>query len=122
MNPQAPSTNLEMTLARVRLEHWQHERTSLRCGRVKNYSAPGRAIANPSTNRFDAALVRCLDFEREFSKLDTDAQTILLLAFREHQPHRVIARIASCSERAVGYKIPAALAQLARLLDRASLL
>jgi DNA-directed RNA polymerase specialized sigma24 family protein len=111
-----------MTLARVRLEHWQHERTSLRCGRVKNYSAPGRAIANPSTNRFDAALVRCLDFEREFSKLDTDAQTILLLAFREHQPHRVIARIASCSERAVGYKIPAALAQLARLLDRASLL
>jgi DNA-directed RNA polymerase specialized sigma24 family protein len=58
----------------------------------------------------------------EFSKLDTDAQTILLLAFREHQPQRVIAQIAHCSERAVGYKIPAALAQLARLLDRASML
>jgi hypothetical protein len=65
---------------------------------------------------------RCLDFEREFGKLDTDSQTILLLAFREHQPHRVIAQIARCSERAISYKIPAALAQLARLLDRASML
>jgi DNA-directed RNA polymerase specialized sigma24 family protein len=58
----------------------------------------------------------------EFGKLDTEAQTILLLAFREHQPQRVIAQVARCSERAVGYKIPAALAQLARLLDRASML
>ena len=60
----------------------------------------------------DAALVRCTDFEREFSKLDTDAQTILLLAFREHQPQRVICQIARCSERALAYKVPAALAAL----------
>jgi hypothetical protein len=39
-----------------------------------------------------------------------------------HQLPRVIAQIARCSERAEGYKIPAALAQLARLLDRASML
>ena len=82
----------------------------------------GRPANIPRTNRYDAALVRCIDFEREFYKLDTDAQTILLLAFREHQPQRVIAQIARCSERAVGYKIPAALALLARLLDRASML
>jgi hypothetical protein len=63
--------------------------------------------------------VRCIDFEREFGKLDTDAQTILLLAFRKRQPHRVIAQIARYSERAVSYKIPAAVAQL---LDRANLL
>ena len=113
---------LDNTLARIRLEHWQQERTALRCGRVRNYTAPGRQPAHASTNRFDAALVRCIDFEREFSKLDTDAQTILLLAFREHQPQRVIAQIARCSERAVAYKVPAALAQLARLLDRASML
>jgi hypothetical protein len=117
-HPQA----LDNTLARIRLEHWQQERTALRCGRVRNYTAPGRQPAHASTNRFDAALVRCIDFEREFSKLDTDAQTILLLAFREHQPQRVIAQIARCSERAVAYKVPAALAQLARLLDRASML
>ena len=52
------SHTVDMTLARFRLEHWQHERTSLRCGRVKNYAAPGRAPANPNTNRYDAALVR----------------------------------------------------------------
>ena len=85
-------------------------------------TAPGHPANNRRTSRYDAALVRCIDFEREFSKLDTDAQTILLLAFREHQPQRVIAQIARCSERAVDYKIPAALAQLARLLDRASML
>jgi hypothetical protein len=120
-NPIAPQA-FDQTLARIRLEHWQQERTALRCGRVRNYTAPGRQPVHASTNRFDAALVRCIDFEREFSKLDTDAQTILLLAFREHQPQRVIAQIARCSERAVSYKIPAALAQLARLLDRASML
>ena len=86
-------------------------------------SRPAVARTSPSalacTNRFDAALVRCIDFERGFSKLATDAQTILLLAFREHQPQRVICQIARCSERALAYKIPAALAQL---LDRANML
>jgi DNA-directed RNA polymerase specialized sigma24 family protein len=105
-----------------RLEHWQQERTALRHGRARNYTAPGCQPAHASTNRFDAALVRCIDFERGFSRLDTDSQTILLLAFREHQPQRVICQIARCSESALAYKIPAALAQLARILDRASML
>ena len=121
LEPNSPR-KLDCTLARVRLEYWQQERTALRCGRVKNYTAPGRPPSSANTNRFDAALVRCIDFEREFSRLDTDAQTILLLAFREHQPQRVICQIACCSERALAYKIPAALAQLATLLDRADML
>ncbi len=91
-------------------------------GAPGNFKAPGYSRHIPNTNGNDAALVHCIDLEREFAKLDTDAQTILLLAFREHQPQRVIAQIARCSERAVGYKIPAVLAQLARLLDRASML
>jgi hypothetical protein len=33
---------LDNTLARIRLEHWQQERTALRCGRARNYTAPGR--------------------------------------------------------------------------------
>ena len=53
-----------------------------------------------------AALVRCIDFEREFSKLDTDAQIILLLVFREHQPHRGLEQIERCSDRDLSYKIP----------------
>ena len=66
-DPQAPSTSLDKTLARIRIEQWQHERTALNCGRVRNYKAPGRPPANGNTNRYDAALVRCIDFEREFA-------------------------------------------------------
>jgi DNA-directed RNA polymerase specialized sigma24 family protein len=66
--------------------------------------------------------VRCIDFEREFSKLATDTQTLLLLAYREKQPQKVIAQITGWSPRALCYKLPAALADLARLLDKADLL
>ncbi len=45
------------------------------------------------TNRHDAALVRCIDFKREFGKLPTDAQTLLLLAYREKHSHQVVAQI-----------------------------
>jgi hypothetical protein len=38
IDPQA----LDNTLARIRLEHWQQERTTLRCGRARNSTAPGR--------------------------------------------------------------------------------
>jgi len=70
-------------------------------------SRPAVARTSPSalacTNRFDATLVRSIGFERQFSKPYTDAQSILLLAFREHQPQRVICQIARCSERALAY-------------------
>ena len=98
------------TPGRAPLMPWQR----LRCARTRDGGQPHQPVRR--------RLVRCIDFEREFSKLTGDHQTILLLAFREHQPHSVIAQIARCSERAVSYKIPAALAQLAQLLDRASML
>ena len=63
-----------------------------------------------------------LEEELEFFKLTGDEQTVLLLAFRERQAYRVIAQIARCSERAVSYRVPAALARLPVLLDRASML
>jgi len=111
-----------MVLARNRIEQWNHERCNLRNGKAREYKNPGRPNAKSNTNRFDAALVRCIDFEREFSKLTGDQQTILLLAYREHQPHRVIAQIARCSERTISNRIPQALAALAAILDRANLL
>ncbi|HEX4758499.1 MAG TPA: sigma factor-like helix-turn-helix DNA-binding protein [Terracidiphilus sp.] len=89
---------------------------------MRGYTAPGRQPKEQNTNRFAGALVRCIDFEREFSKLTGDQQSILLLAYRDGQPHRVIAQMCRCSERALNYKIPAALAQLAQLLDRADIL
>jgi hypothetical protein len=65
--------------------------------------------------------IRVIDFEREFSKLPTDIQTLLLLAYREKQPQRVIAQITGWSPRALSYKLPAALTDLAHLLDKADL-
>ena len=62
-----------------------------------NYSAPGLSANHPTNKRYDAALVRCIDFEREISEPNTDAKIILLLAFREHQPQRVIAQIVRSS-------------------------
>ena len=112
----------DLTLARIRLEQCSHERRNLRHGRARDYTAPGRQPKEKPTNPFDAALVRCIDFEREFSKLTGDQQSMLLLAYRERQPRRVIAQTCRCSERALNYKIPAALAQLAQLLDRADML
>lgn len=83
---------------------------------------PGRPPVHANTNRYDAALVRVIDFEREFGKLPADSQTLLLMAYREKQPLRIIAQITGWSKRVLDYKIPAALLDLARLLDKADLL
>jgi len=83
------------------LRQWSAERQALKNGRIHKYLArPGRPPRDESHDRHDAALVRCIDFEREFCKRTTDSQTLLLLA----------------------YKLPAALADLARVLDKADLL
>ena len=110
-------------LALARMRQWSAERQALKSGKISRYLArPGRPPREESHNRHDAALVRCIDFEREFGKLTTDSQTLLLLAYRERQPQKVIAQITGWSHRAVSYKLPAALTDLARLLDRADLL
>ncbi len=66
---------------------------------------PGMTM-NASGNRFDAARARCIDFEREFSKLTGDEQAILPLAFREQQPHPGPAQIARFSECASATEAP----------------
>jgi len=110
-------------LALARLRQWSSERQALKSGKIKNYlQQPGRPPAHANTNRYDAALVRVIDFEREFGKLPADSQTLLLMAYREKQPLRIIAQITGWSMRALDYKLPAALLDLARLLDKADLL
>jgi DNA-directed RNA polymerase specialized sigma24 family protein len=110
-------------LALARLRQWSAERQALKNGKIHNYlRAPGRPTDSAKTNRYDAALVRVIDFEREFGKLPTDTQTLLLLAYREKQPQRTIAEITGWSPRAISYKLPAALLDLARVLDKADLL
>jgi DNA-directed RNA polymerase specialized sigma24 family protein len=115
--------NTTEALALARLRQWSAERQALKNGKIHNYlRQPGRPTDTANTNRYDAALVRCIDFEREFGKLPTDTQTLLLMAYREKQPQVTIAQITCWSPRAISYKLPAALADLARLLDKADLL
>lgn len=115
--------NMTESLALIRMRQWSMERRALNSGRIASVlRTPGRPPQSKSTNRFDAALVRCLDFEREFGRLPEDTQTLLLLAYREEQPQRIIAQITGWSPRALNYKIPAAVADLARILDKADLL
>jgi DNA-directed RNA polymerase specialized sigma24 family protein len=110
-------------LALARLRQWSAERQALKSGKIHNYlRQPGRPTDTANTNRYDAALVRCIDFEREFGKLPADSQTLLLLSYREKQPQRIISQITGWSPRAINYKLPAALMDLARLLDKADLL
>jgi len=114
--------NLTQTMARTRIRQWNQERTALRAGRAKDYTPRGRAPRVPSTCRYDAALTRCLDFEREFGKLHEEDQQILLLIVREGQPQRVVAEALHMSTRCLSYKLPTALDRLANLLDRVNLL
>jgi DNA-directed RNA polymerase specialized sigma24 family protein len=110
-------------LAVTRLRQWSAERQAIKSGKIANYQrTPGRPPIHANTNRHDAVIVRVIDFEREFAKLPTDTQTLLLLAYRERQPLRIIAQITGWSPRALDYKIPAALHDLANLLDKADLL
>lgn len=113
---------IDQEIASIRIRQWTAERTALRAGRAKDYTPRGRAPRVPNTCRFDAALTRCIDFEREFEKLDPEAKSILLLAIREDQSQRVVSQVLGISARALIYKIPQALEALAVLLDKANLL
>jgi hypothetical protein len=119
--PAHPPASAVGQLARIRLEHWSAERSAIRNGKTTNFKSQGRPPHKPNTNRFDAALVRCIDFEREFSKLTADEQTMLLVQTRMPES-RVICQVTHYSEKALAYKIPATLAKLAAILDRASML
>jgi hypothetical protein len=73
--------------------------------------------------REELAMIRPrIDFEREFGKLPTDTQTLLLLADCENQPQRINLQTTGWSQRALSYKLPAALMDLAPILDKADLL
>jgi hypothetical protein len=44
------------------------------------------------------------------------------MAYREKQPQRITVQITGWSQRAISYKLPVALFELARVLDKADLL
>jgi DNA-directed RNA polymerase specialized sigma24 family protein len=109
-------------LAVARLRQWACDRSALANGKALNITSPGRPGRNNNSNRFDAALVRVIDFDRAIGSLDPDEQTALVLRYRDREPSHRIAQALRCSERKVEYLVPLARHHLANELERRNLL
>jgi len=116
-----PMTNPEI-LAVARLRQWASDRSALTNGRALVVASPGRPGRNNNQNRFDAALVRVIDFDRAIASLDPDEQAALVLRYRDREGERNIAIALRCSTRKVAYLLPIARRHLASELERRNLL
>lgn len=85
-----------------------------------DYQRPGWSTR--ANNNADAAIVRCIDFERALSALQPDEQVILVWAHRDRMPHPQIARAVGCSTRTVYARLQSGRRKLANELDRKGLL
>ena len=84
---------------------------------------PGRQGSPEATARQrEGAIVRCIDFERAFTTLDTAQQALLLAVYREGMGDRVAAELVGRSPRYVAYAKFSALDALVDVLDRRALL
>lgn len=115
----APMTPLEV-LAVVRLRQWFVERAELRNGKTTSYKRVGWAQRRSS--RFDAKIVRCIDFERAYGHLCPSDQALLELVYAEDWPNDQVAKILCISERSIYNYLPHARALLAHVLDKAGLI
>lgn len=105
-------------LAIVALRRYASDRAASLAGKV---SRPrGRPPANDSaqTSRYDAVLVRKLDFEMALSVLPDEQQALLLSRYTLGFEVAQSAAYAHVSPRAAAYKIPQAVAALAAVLEK----
>lgn len=109
-------------LAVARLRQFAYDRRQLRHGRACDTKPkPGRT--NPrQPNRFDARLVRCIDFERAFATLRPEHQALLWLRYADGDDMPATAAAAGVSIRTATNHMPAARKALAQALDRLDLL
>jgi DNA-directed RNA polymerase specialized sigma24 family protein len=107
-------------LAVCRLRQWAFDRAAMRSCHVTDYRRQG--WRDRRSRESDARIVRVVDFEHALSMLTPEAQAILVLVYREHQPQDKAAALAGISVRALNYKLPAARQALASILDRLDLL
>jgi DNA-directed RNA polymerase specialized sigma24 family protein len=109
-------------LAVARLRQWAYDRRQLRHGRASDIKPkPGRSgQRNPS--RFDARVVRCIDFERAFLTLAPEHQALLWLRYADGDDMPAAAAAAGVSIRTAAKHMPAARQALAAILDRRDLL
>jgi DNA-directed RNA polymerase specialized sigma24 family protein len=107
-------------LAVARLRQWARERTNNLQGKATVYRRTGWSQRNACN--FDAAIVRCIDFERALGQLSADEQIALVHRYRDGEAMPRIAQAVGCSERKVSYLVPAARRHLTNVLDTLNLL
>ena len=105
-------------LAVLALRRWATERRHIRSGNTTNYRRTG--WRERRQRDADAALVRCLDFERALSRLPMVEQAALIATYRDGLRHHATA--IGCSDRKLAYLLPLARLHLAETLDRLDLL
>jgi len=109
-------------LAIARLRQWAYDRRQLRHGRACDAKPkPGRSSPR-QPNRFDARLVRTIDFERAFTTLRPEHQALLWLRYADGDDMPATAAAAGVSVRTAANHMPAARKALAEVLERLDLL
>lgn len=107
-------------LAVARLRQWARDKDLQKAGRVAVYKNAG--WAERRQNKFDAALVRRIDFDRILNMLPDQDRLSLIFRYRDGHTEAEIACLIGCSVRKVIYLLPNARKALAALLDRYNLL
>ena len=114
---------IQEALACAALKQWRYERTAIHQGKVSQaFKNPGRPTAKTHSCRYDAALVRTIDFERCFSRLTLVEQHLLLFCVADRQSQEAVSQMLHISPRAINYKLPQARAHLAEILERSGLI
>ena len=107
-------------LAIVRLRQWSEDRAQLRAGRAVHHRLAG--YRERRQRDADARNVRVVDFERAFSHLSQDEQTLLAAVYLDRLDKVTAAMLLQIPPRTVALKLPAARQHLANILDRLDLL
>jgi RNA polymerase sigma factor (sigma-70 family) len=112
--------NPDEALALASLRRWCHDRRALSAARTVDYLYAG--CESRRLTRFDARLVRTIDFAKVMATLDPREQVALVLHHRDHEDANEIARAIGCSPRTVSSLLVTGRANLAAELLRRDLL
>jgi DNA-directed RNA polymerase specialized sigma24 family protein len=115
-----PGIPCNQVLAIVRIRQWAFDRQALKTAKTTDYQRTGWTQRN--NRSADARIVRVLSFEKAFSSLSAELQTILAAKYRDNLTDADTAAILDCSLRKVTYLLPIAHEQLADTLNRLDLL
>ena len=93
-----PGMMPDEALAVCRLRQWAYGRVHIKSGHVTDYRR--QRWRERRTHESDSRIVRVLDFERAMSRLTPEAQSLLILTYREHPDQRQVSDATGVSVRA----------------------